>query len=48
MYFFFAVATAGLYIATARPGMIRDQDMFLIVAVAVFSMLGLVDNMKRR
>ena len=48
MYFYFAVAFAGFYIATARPGMMRDQDLAMIVAVAVYSMLGLVDSLKRR
>jgi hypothetical protein len=48
MFFFFAVAVAGLYVTTARPGLFRSQEMAMIIAVAVLCVLGVLDNMKRR
>jgi len=48
MYFFFAVVVAFLYVSTASPGSLSTADFGMIVAVAVFSFLGLVDNIQRR
>jgi hypothetical protein len=47
MYFFCAIMIAGLYIYNARPGSMGTQDFSMIVAVAVFSFLGLVDHIRR-
>jgi hypothetical protein len=47
MYFFFAIVVAGLYCLNARAGALRTQDLALIIAVAVFSMLGLIDQIRR-
>jgi len=48
MYFFFAIVVAGIYVSTARPGMLGTRDFAMILAVAVFSFLGLIDNISRR
>jgi len=48
MYFFCAIMIAGLYVYNARPGStMSTQDFSMIVAVAVFSFLGLVDHIRR-
>ena len=48
MYFFFAIATALFYVSTARPGALTSRDFTMILAVAVLSLLGLVDGIRRK
>jgi hypothetical protein len=47
MWFFFAIAVAGVYILNASPGQMRTQDFAMIGAVAAMCVMGLVDSIKR-
>jgi len=48
MYLLFAIATAFFYVSTARPGALTTRDFCMIVAVAVFSVLGVKDGIPRK
>jgi hypothetical protein len=48
MYLLFAIATAFFYVTTARPGSLTTRDFCMIAAVAVFSILGLTDGIRRK